>query len=125
MYDYHNYDFAKHRMQNQKAIIKTYEAFGILNLFSPQRPNGAYLLKMDVYEERLVCKILLELSKGEGWGNMTEVKVNGKAMADGVNGDFLSALPDTGVFEGTYNCPAEKVKADLRNKMGTKYLDWE
>lgn len=80
---------------------------------------------MDVYEERLVCKILLELSKGEGWGNMTEVKVNGKAMADGVNGDFLSALPDTGVFEGTYNCPAEKVKADLRNKMGTKYLDWE
>jgi hypothetical protein len=56
---------------------------------------------------------------------MTEVKVNGKAMADGVNGEFLSALPDTGVFEGTYNCPAEKAKADLRNKMGSKYLDWE
>ena len=80
---------------------------------------------MDIYEERLVCKILLELSKGEGWANMSEVKVNGKAMADGVNAEFLSALPDTGVFEGTYNCPAEKVKTDLRTKMGTKYLDWE
>ena len=56
---------------------------------------------------------------------MSEVKVNGKAMADGVNAEFLSALPDTGVFEGTYNCPAEKVKTDLRTKMGTKYLDWE
>ena len=56
---------------------------------------------------------------------MTEVKMNGKAMADGVNAEFLSALPDTGVFEGTYNCPAEKAKAELRNKLGSKYLDWE
>jgi len=42
-----------------------------------------------MFEERLVCKMLLELCKGEGWGNMSDVKMNGKAMADGVTGEFL------------------------------------
>jgi hypothetical protein len=34
-------------------------------------------------------------------------------------------MPDTGIFEGTYNCPKEKVKEDLRFKLGVKYLDWK
>jgi hypothetical protein len=100
-----------------------YSTFGILNLFCPFRPNGSYLLKMDIYEERMVCKMLLELAKGEGWSFMTAIKVNNKAM-EAVNADFLAALPTTGTFEGTYNCPPEKEKEDLRCKIGSKYLDW-
>jgi len=104
-------------------MAQLYDCFGILNLFCPYRPNGSYLFKMDIYEERLVCKMLLELSKGEGWANMKDIKVNGKPL-EAVNGEFLQALPTTGTFEGTYVCPPEKEKGELRNKLGVKYLDW-
>lgn len=69
MHDIANYDFIKHRIKHAQTIRDVYSSFGILNLFSPFRPNGAYLFKMDIYEERTVCKMLLELCKGEGWGN--------------------------------------------------------
>ena len=56
--------------------------------------------------------MLLELAKGEGWGNMRDTKFNGKACE--VNGEFAASLPEAGTFEGTYVCPPEKVKMDLR-----------
>ena len=68
--------------------------------------------------------MLLELCKSEGWGNMTAIKVNGKAQ-ETVNLDFLLNLPVNGTFEGTYACPENKVKQEVRDKMGVKYLDWE
>lgn len=122
--DYQNFDFIKHRMNFPEGMVRLYEAFGILNLFCPYRPNGSYLFRLEVYEERLVCKILLELSKSEGWKNWQEVKVNGKKM-DEVNGDFLANLPDKGTFEGTYICPEGKEKVEKRLALGVKYLDWE
>ena len=67
--------------------------------------------------------MLLELCKGEGWGNMQQIKMNGKAM-ESVSMDFLSNLPPTGTFEGMYVCAPEKEKEDLRVKLGVKYLDW-
>jgi len=67
--------------------------------------------------------MLLDLCKGEGWGNMKEIKMNSKAL-EAVNQEFYSSLPESGVFEGTYVCPADKVKLDLRQKLGTKYLGW-
>jgi hypothetical protein len=67
--------------------------------------------------------MLLELSKGEGWKNMKDIKVNGKAMEE-INGEFAANLPEKGTFEGTYVCPPEKVKDELRKKLGTKYLNW-
>ena len=51
----------------RKGMTDLYESFGILNLFCPYRPDGSYMLKMAVYEEKLVCKILCELAKSEGW----------------------------------------------------------
>lgn len=51
-----------------------YKQFGILNLFSPFRPNGTYLLDLGIYEERIVTKILCELAVKEGIGNMSELK---------------------------------------------------
>lgn len=101
MTDTANFDFIKHRIKSTTAMRDIYEAFGILNLLSPCRPTGSYLLKLHVYEERTVCRLLLELCKAEGWGNMTNIKLNGKGM-DSVGPDFLQNLPTTGVFEGTY-----------------------
>tara|TARA_B110000285_G_C15102972_1_gene606123 strand:- start:269 stop:607 length:339 start_codon:yes stop_codon:yes gene_type:complete len=52
MVDVENFDFIKHRIKSNKAMRDIYDAFGILNLLSPFRPSGSYLLKLDVHEER-------------------------------------------------------------------------
>ncbi len=101
--DYENYDFIKHRVKYPEAIREIYKRFGILNLFNPNRPNGSYRFTLDIYEERTVCKILLDLAKQEGLTQMTNVSLNGKAI-EAVNSEFIAKLPDTGVFEGTYIC---------------------
>jgi len=67
--------------------------------------------------------VLLELCKAEGWSNMTAVKLNGKPL-ESIGGEFLQNLATTGIFEGTYACPEEKAKAEVREKLGQKYLDW-
>jgi len=110
-------------MKFQKGIIKVYESFGILNLFCPYRPNGSYLLHFELFEEKIVLKMLLDLCKGEGWANMTDIKVNGKSM-EKIDGDFAANIPEKGTFEGTYVCKPEKIKEDLRKKLGVKYLIW-
>ena len=124
MHDYRNYDFIKHKAQVPEVMQKLYKQFGILNLFCPHRPNGAYLLNLGIYEERIVCKILLELTKCEGIGNMQEIKVNNKAV-EKVSNEFIKSLPTSGMFEGTYLCPPEKEDFAFRESLGAKYLDWE
>lgn len=69
MHDTMNFDFIKHLAKFPQTIKDIYSSFGLLNLFNPFRPNGSYLFNMEIYEERLVCKILCELAKSEGWGN--------------------------------------------------------
>ena len=102
-----------------------YPCFGILNLFCPYRPNGSYLFNLAIYEEKLVCKLILELCKTEGWANISGVKLNGKELSkDKLNADLLTNLPAVGTFECTYNCPPEKTKDEFRGKLGVKYLDW-
>lgn len=123
MHDYQNFDFIKHRAKYPQVMKDVYSCFGLLNLFNPLRPNGSYMFNMTVYEERLVCKMICELSKGEGWGNWQDVKIDGKAT-DKLSNDFLLNLPTTGTFEGVYVCPVEKEKEELRVKLGQKYLDW-
>lgn len=89
--------------------MRIYDAFGILNLFCPFRPNGSYLLHYDKFEEKIVLKMLLDLSKGEGWANMKDIKLNGKAT-EAINAEFAANIPEKGTFEGTYVCPPEKLK---------------
>ncbi len=48
---------------------------------------------------------------------MTNIKLNSKSL-DSVGADFLQNLPATGIFEGTYACPEEKIKQDARDKSG-------
>jgi len=74
-----------------------------LNLFNPFRPNGSYRLDLSIYEERIVCKILLELAKNEGFQQMTNVTFDDKPV-EAVNKEFMDKLGDTGVFQGTYIC---------------------
>ena len=88
-------------------MANLYRQFGILNLFCPFRPNGSYLLRLDIYEERTVCKILSELACKEGLNFMENIKVNGKLM-DKMTRDFARKPPETGIFEATYACPTEK-----------------
>ncbi len=101
--DYRNYDFLKHRVKFPEAIREIYKRFGILNLFNTLRPNGSYRLDLAIYEERMVCKMLLELAKAEGYSQMANVFLDGKAV-ETVNKEFLDKLSDKGVFEGTYIC---------------------
>jgi hypothetical protein len=39
-------------MKFPEAMRDVYQSFGILNLFSPFRPNGSYLLKVEIFEEK-------------------------------------------------------------------------
>jgi hypothetical protein len=66
--------------------------------------------------------LLFELSKSEGWGNWQETKINGKPVT--VNQELFVGLPTAGIFEGSYVCPVEKEKHEVRVKLGVKYLGW-
>ncbi len=65
--DPRNHDFIKHRLKFPEAIRAIYKRFGILNLFNPFRPNGSYRLDLSIYEEKTVCRMLMELAKVEGY----------------------------------------------------------
>ncbi len=113
--DPRNYDFIKHRIKFPEAIRAIYRRFGILNLFNPYRSNGSYRLDLSIYEEKIVCKMLLELAKVEGY--MTNVMLDGKPV-ETVNKEFTDKLGDSGVFEGTYVCKPEAANEELREKLG-------
>ena len=66
VYDFWNMDFIKHKAKFPEVMGALYKQFGILNLFCPFRPNGSYLLKLHIYEERIVAKMLCELTLKEG-----------------------------------------------------------
>lgn len=117
-HDFRNYDFVKHASQCRQEVMRAlYERFGILNLFNPLRPNGSYKLDMAKYEERMVCKMLCELAKQEGFGNIESIKFEGKDV-EKLTPDLIRTLTNSktpeGIFEGTYVCAPEKEKIDLR-----------
>jgi hypothetical protein len=112
LWDVQNFDFIKHKAKFPQVMRDLYDSFGILNLFSPFRPNGTYLLNVQIFEEKIVLRMLLDLSRGEGWANMRDTKFNGKPFE--VNGEWASNLPESGTFEGTYVCEPAKVKMELR-----------
>jgi len=124
IHDYRNFDFVKRKIEFPDAVRGVYMRFGILNLFNPHRPNGSYRLDLSIYEERNVCKMLLELAKQEGLAHITRVSMDGKEVA-AVNKEFIDKLPEKGFFEGTYVCPPENQKPEVREKLGCKYLDWQ
>ena len=101
--DIKSYDFIKHRVKFPEAIRSIYIRFGILNLFNPHRPNGSYRLDLAIYEERCVCKMLLDLAKAEGLTQMTNIFLDGKEI-DKLDKEFIDKLPFSGIFEGTYIC---------------------
>ena len=105
--DIENIDFIKHKFKYPAVMQELYKSFGILNLFCPFRPNGSYMLRLGIYEERIVCKMLCEICVKEGIAFMENIKVNGKAM-EKMTRDFARKPPDTGVFEGTLAVPPEK-----------------
>lgn len=117
MCDPRNTDFIKHRVKFPEAIRAIYKRFGILNLFNPFRPNGSYRLDLSIYEEKIVCKMLLELAKVEGYTQMTNVSLDGKAV-ETVNKEFADKLGETGIFEGTYICQPANINEDLRERLG-------
>lgn len=113
MHDIENYDFIKHKAKFPEVMQNLYKQFGILNLFCPYRPNGCYMLNLAIYEERMVCKMLCELAKAEGFGHMTDITYLGKPM-DKLNNDFVRKIPETGIFEGTYFCEPDKENKAFR-----------
>ena len=72
-------------------------------MFNPFRSNGSYRLDLGIYEERIVCKMLLELAKAEGFALMTNVSLDGKSQ-ESITKEFIDKLGDSGTFEGTYIC---------------------
>ena len=122
--DTRNYDFIKHRVKFPEAIRAIYRRFGILNLFNPFRPNGSYRLDLSIYEEKIVCKMLLELARVEGYAQMSNVSLDGKVI-ETVTKEFVDKLGETGIFEGTYICQPGNINEEIREKMGQKYLDYQ
>lgn len=147
VHDYKNYDFIKHFAKHPEVMQALYQQFGILNLFNPHRPNGSYLLDLSKYEEQIVGKMLGDLARQEGVLNMTEIKFTAPGEAcqpvvkegcdkpedndtDAVKkqkiNDFIrNKLKKEGIFECTYVCAEDKIKEDLREQLGVKYLDWK
>ena len=93
-----NYDFIKHKGKFPEAIREIYKRFGILNLFNPFRPNGSYRLDLGIYEEKVVCKILLELAKTEDLKQMTNVVMDGSPI-EAIDKDFVANLPEKGTHD--------------------------
>ena len=122
-HDYTNLDFIKHKSKYPETLTAVYSKFGILSLFSPYRPDGTYLLNLNIPEEKTVAKMLCELCKVEGWANMTEIKVHGKAV-EKMSNEVIKSFGEKGSFECRYVCPPAKVKLDAREKLGGKYLEW-
>lgn len=78
--DVENYDFIKHRVKFPDAIKAIYSRFGILNLFNPHRPNGSYRLDLQLYEERTVLNLLMDLARQEGIEQFTNTTLNENAI---------------------------------------------
>jgi hypothetical protein len=116
-HDFKNLDMIKHKVRTEQETKQLYKRVGILNLFSPYRPNGDYLLNMAIYEEKTVAKMLCELAKSEGWNFMTNLKVGGQTI-EKANNEVLRQITDSGAFECSYQCPPEKEKLETREKLG-------
>ena len=71
----------------------------------------------------MVCMILLELSKVEGYNYMTNVILSGKPYTE-INKEFVDTLPTNGIFEGSYVPPDEAADNEARERIGRKYFDW-
>ena len=87
IYDTRNLDFIKKRWKFPETSKAIYDRFGIYNLFNPYKCTGSYRLDLSIYEEKTVCKILLELAKSEGYKFMTNVVLNGKPFEE-INKEF-------------------------------------
>lgn len=116
-HDFKNIDMVKHRAKTAEVSKALYKQLGIFNMFCPYRPDGDYLLNLAVYEEKMVAKLLCELCRSEGWALMTGIKVAG-ATIEKMSNDTMRSLPDSGNFECTYQCPEEKIKLEMREKLG-------
>lgn len=123
IYDIRNYDFVKKHWKYPETSREIYNRFGIYNLFSPYKCTGSYRLDLEVYEEKTVWKMLLELAKVEGYQYMTNVVLDGKPYEE-INKEFVDKLPTQGIFEGTYVAPEEAADKEARERIGRKYFDW-
>ena len=122
-YDIKNYDFIKKKWKFPETSKQIYNRFGIYNLFNPHRWTGSYRLDLEIYEERQVCKILLELAKTEGLKFMTNVVLDGKTFTE-IDKEFVDKLPEEGIFEGSYVTTEDSADIEAREKLGRKYFDW-
>lgn len=123
MYDQRNFDFIKKKWKYPETSRDIYNRFGIFNLFSPHKWTGSYRLDLEIYEERCVCQILLELAKAEGYQYMTNVTMNSKPIAE-INAEFEKNLPKEGIFEGSYVPPEDAANNEARERVGKKYFNW-
>ena len=123
IYDTREYDFIKKKWKFPETSKEIYHRFGIFNLFSPYKCTGSYRLDLSIYEERMVCKILMELAKAEGFQYMTNVILDGTPFEE-IDKDFVDKLAETGILECSYVTPEEAADNECREKMGIKYLGW-
>lgn len=56
-----------------------------------------------------MAKLLCELTKLEGFGNMIDIKIGSTAI-EKMSNDVARSLPDIGSFECKYLCPEDKIK---------------
>jgi hypothetical protein len=55
---------------------------------------------------------------------LSAVKLNNKGV-EKMTFEISKTLSEFRTFECKYACPPEKVKKEIREKMGAKYFDWK
>ena len=123
IFDIRNFDFIKKKWKYPESSKEIYNRFGIFNLFNPHKCTGSYRLDLSIYEERIVCLMLLELAKAEGYQYMTNVLLNSKSISE-INKEFVDNLPQEGVFEGSYVPNEDAANYEARERIGRKNFDW-
>lgn len=67
--------------------------------------------------------MLCELARSEGWTFMTGLKINGKLVEKPSN-EVIKQITESSSFFCSYQCPPEKEKQEVREKIGQKFLEW-
>ena len=86
-------------------------------MLNPYKCVGSYIFNNSVYEEKVTCSALLELSKAEK--GIKEVKIGGETIEAA---QIYKSMKKDSIVEFIYQPEAESNNA--KEEIGEKFLNW-
>lgn len=106
--DLHNFEIVLRRLSSYETAC-LYCRLGMLNLYNPMKPEGAYELDLSRREERNIVKILAQLAVSEPGDNLPSLQFRWEREMDPMPGYELTepwlseeGLPNKGIWNATY-----------------------